>query len=709
LIFILLPNWLAAEDYRWIITYPNATNEWNRKVASGENKVVLKAQFIKVTAGDYNLTKFAVRPFSDYTDEWLIDSVQLWKNTDNYPGSLDRENDSLISQKDVSINPQPLPTNAITFDLAGSELVLDDTTTFFVTMMFTDYHDPTSDNLEITDQNGAQFGITIQKSTTDLTVTPGATTSNSWAGSTTMYYELRAVNLPIVVYNKNKSSAEDSVRFYPHYNTVSALPANQGQIMTDLTFSAYINLPHSNLQIIGEEDRLSYASFKVGWDNTILQLDSLRFGDIWQGKAYSSDGSGFGQIETGSTPKYSIVRFEGLVWGDTNYVDIDENNLAILDFKVIKPGISPIFLSDITVIDQWGIPYHVYQNLYNDTESATPLYDAWAKFIVGDVVASVSGNLYNGMGDGRVNADDITLFSNHIWLNPDSADWYDRFDVGSVNSHDPDEISPDDTTNFYDLMVLGTNYFRSYTGQFAQKRASGQNPLTITLQVEKPIVDDSEYIVNLDLQNLVQLASAQFKLRFDPADIEFLELQPGELTRNGSPEHLLIYYEPSLANGIIDINFLALTNPLSGDGEFATIRLKKLAPSKLSPGAPALQIESADCRDIAGQQIAMQIGASAVILPEKFLTLTNYPNPFNATTAIRFNIPLDLAGDYILRIYDLRGNLVRTLSSGQMPAGGYYLIWDGKNQQGQAAVSGIYLLSLKSKNANLIRKITLIR
>jgi len=53
LIFIFRPGWLAAEDYRWIITYPNASNAWGRLVASGENKVVLKAQFIAITSADY--------------------------------------------------------------------------------------------------------------------------------------------------------------------------------------------------------------------------------------------------------------------------------------------------------------------------------------------------------------------------------------------------------------------------------------------------------------------------------------------------------------------------------------------------------------------------------------------------------------------------------------------------------------------------------
>jgi len=702
MIVFIMTQIASAEDYRWIITYPSASNDWGKRIASGENKVVLKAQFIKITDADYKLTKFAVRPFSDYTSTWLIDSLELWKNTDHYPGSLDRTADSLISQKLVTINPQATPTNPVIFDLEGDELQLDDTTTFFVTMKFKNFHDSAPDNLEISDQNGARFGITVDKSRDDLTVSPLSKTSNSWDGNPDIYYQLRAVNLPVVVYNKNRSIAEDSIRFYPNYTALTA-PGAQNQIITDLNFSAYINLPYSNLLEVGEEDRLSYASFKVSWDNTILQLDSLRYGDLWQDKAYSSEGSGFGQVEISADPQYSIVRFEGLIMDEINYVDIAHNNLAILDFRVIKPGVSPISLSEITIIDQWGIPYHIYQNLYNETESASPQYDAWAKFNLGDLVASVSSDLANGIGDGQVDVNDISLFSNYIWLNPDSADWYERFDIGSQDNHDPDVLSPDDTTNFYDLMVLATNYYRSYTGDFAQKITT-RKPLAVSILTAASPSATSEYNVYIKLENLSQMACAQFKLGFDPTEVEFLGLQKGELIQKTTPQNLLIYPEISLTKGILDLNFLALSQPISGNGIFAIIRLKKL-----TPGLPVLNLMTADCRNVDGQPLEGQISTSGTILSEKYLTLSNYPNPFNATTVIRYKIPSDEIGNYTLQIYNLRGSLVRTLGSGRLLAGSYTQTWDGKNQEGQVVVSGLYIVSFKSKNFCLQHKILLIR
>ncbi|MDO9548902.1 MAG: hypothetical protein Q7J65_08080, partial [Candidatus Marinimicrobia bacterium] len=87
---LLVFSTARAEDYRLIITYPNASNEWGRRLASGENKTVMKIQFVDLDENnDFKITQFRVRPVTERL-VWYIDSLQLWKNTDNYPGSLDR-------------------------------------------------------------------------------------------------------------------------------------------------------------------------------------------------------------------------------------------------------------------------------------------------------------------------------------------------------------------------------------------------------------------------------------------------------------------------------------------------------------------------------------------------------------------------------------------------------------------------------------------
>jgi hypothetical protein len=75
-------------------------------------------------------------------------------------------------------------------------------------------------------------------------------------------------------------------------------------------------------------------------------------------------------------------------------------------------------------------------------------------------------------------------------------------------------------------------------------------------------------------------------------------------------------------------------------------------------------------------------------MPAKFVVWQNFPNPFNPTTKIQYELPQ--AGQVSVKIFDLRGNLVRTLVDRRLPAGYHTAIWDAKNAQGQQVASGPY-------------------
>jgi len=77
-----------------------------------------------------------------------------------------------------------------------------------------------------------------------------------------------------------------------------------------------------------------------------------------------------------------------------------------------------------------------------------------------------------------------------------------------------------------------------------------------------------------------------------------------------------------------------------------------------------------------------------ISLPESFALYQNYPNPFNPTTTITFDIPE--ASRVTVDIYNLMGQKVRTLSSGELSAGRYKAVWSATNDQGLSVTSGVY-------------------
>jgi hypothetical protein len=89
-------------------------------------------------------------------------------------------------------------------------------------------------------------------------------------------------------------------------------------------------------------------------------------------------------------------------------------------------------------------------------------------------------------------------------------------------------------------------------------------------------------------------------------------------------------------------------------------------------------------------------------LPAQFALLAPFPNPFNATTTIAYDLPK--AGHISLRIYDLLGREVAVLKDGLVEAGTHRVVFDGSG-----LASGIYFARLESDGLAQTRKLVLIK
>ena len=75
-------------------------------------------------------------------------------------------------------------------------------------------------------------------------------------------------------------------------------------------------------------------------------------------------------------------------------------------------------------------------------------------------------------------------------------------------------------------------------------------------------------------------------------------------------------------------------------------------------------------------------------LPTDFALSQNYPNPFNPTTTINFDLPTKT--DVRIKVFNVLGQVVNTLVDQTLEAGSYKVDWDGTNQAGAHAASGVY-------------------
>ena len=87
--------------------------------------------------------------------------------------------------------------------------------------------------------------------------------------------------------------------------------------------------------------------------------------------------------------------------------------------------------------------------------------------------------------------------------------------------------------------------------------------------------------------------------------------------------------------------------------------------------------------------------------------LTNYPNPFNPDTTIRFSVPSD--GRVIVTIYNIKGQRVKQLLNEQVVAGRYAVVWDGIDHTGNPCSSGVYFYKLRTNSKTLVRKMLMLK
>lgn|GEM_PF-1318063 len=112
--------------------------------------------------------------------------------------------------------------------------------------------------------------------------------------------------------------------------------------------------------------------------------------------------------------------------------------------------------------------------------------------------------------------------------------------------------------------------------------------------------------------------------------------------------------------------------------------------------------------------------------PDEIVLLMNYPNPFNPTTTIQFAVVggkgkaadgglvlSEAEGlrttDVSLKIYNVRGQLVRTLVGAETMSGRYQVVWDGRDDRRRELASGIYFCKLAAGSHCMVRKMVLLK
>jgi flagellar hook assembly protein FlgD len=93
--------------------------------------------------------------------------------------------------------------------------------------------------------------------------------------------------------------------------------------------------------------------------------------------------------------------------------------------------------------------------------------------------------------------------------------------------------------------------------------------------------------------------------------------------------------------------------------------------------------------------------------PDNFLLYPNFPNPFNPTTTLRYDLPQNSFVN--ITIYDLNGREVKKLVRSEQVSGNHSLTWNGTNDQGKLLSAGVYLYQIQSGEFVQTKKMVLMK
>ncbi len=118
------------------------------------------------------------------------------------------------------------------------------------------------------------------------------------------------------------------------------------------------------------------------------------------------------------------------------------------------------------------------------------------------------------------------------------------------------------------------------------------------------------------------------------------------------------------------------------------------------------QFDTSDITEITFDNVSIEEVVNFISqIPIKFLK--NYPNPFNPTTKIAFEI--GESGTTKVEVFNIKGQKVKTLINERMNAGEHSVIWNGKNNNNKQVVSGVYFYRVSVNGSQRTNKMIMLK
>ena len=284
-------------------------------------------------------------------------------------------------------------------------------------------------------------------------------------------------------------------------------------------------------------------------------------------------------------------------------------------------------------------------------------------------------------GDSSVGLDDFFLFADHFLLTTEDVAFDAAFDLDGNG-----EIGFDDFFIFADPANFGrsTPAAGKRVPMFAGLNADAR--MYLDARTAMPSVGE-DFVLDVSLADFAAVKGYGLQVQYDANRLDFVQAlteQPLGGSELATPQVL------ADEAGVLTV---AAHGDVVSEGEVALSLVFR----------PTTEIEETVIEITNSQTYDDEFGFNSLALPapvqvqtrpEVFALANNYPNPFNPATTIKYALPQ--AADVELTVYNVVGQVVRTLVAEHQSAGRYVVEWDATNDSGHNLSSGMYFYRLEA-------------
>jgi hypothetical protein len=374
--------------------------------------------------------------------------------------------------------------------------------------------------------------------------------------------------------------------------------------------------------------------------------------------------------------KYELFTLDG---GGFHQLTNDDENILKINLAICGDGSTIVFSS--------ASPENKWYSVRSDGSNKVPLEARYSDVFGPALNYDGTKMFYNddGTEGGRLV---YTDGSKRIDLFPHTYPYYLNIHGGLSVTEDGNMISF--------MMKYGYDYYGLYVGYINPSLIIFDGPTIENISFNLPVMPNNDPEAEIILTSLVRDPQGLDDIQITATDI----LLEGIRKPAGSSETPVRFFHTMNDQG---------TEPdqTANDGIFSSVG--EPGPNIDQHTSVIVRVGAMDMnRNAVVADTILYIGESAVNveqnekIPAEFSLYQNYPNPFNPTTKIKFQVAY--FGFVSLKVYNILGDEIETLISGERPAGIFEVTWDAKN-----LASGIYYYKIKAGDFIQVKKMVLMK